>query len=210
MKKHINNFYLAVLAGIMISIGCIVFLSIENKIIGSLLFTTGLLTVLVFKLNLFTGKAPYICKNDLNYSIFIVVVWFGNFIGVAITAFLIRNTAIFAKIIEKCTALAEAKVTTSISSLFILSIFCGILMYIAVDVYNTHNTDKNFFTTILVIFCVSVFILSGFEHSIADMFYFVLALPIKQWIFPLIIVTSGNIIGGNIFCAVCQLAKETQ
>jgi uncharacterized integral membrane protein len=40
------------------------------------------------------------------------------------------------------------------------------------------------------------------------MFYFMLALPVKQWILPLIIITFGNLVGGNIFCYGINKIKE--
>jgi formate/nitrite transporter FocA (FNT family) len=81
-------------------------------------------------------------------------------------------------------------------------------MYIAVDTFNTQSQDKNCSATLLTVLCVSVFILSNFEHSVADMFYFMLALPVDQWILPLLIITFGNILGGNIFCYLNKQLKE--
>lgn len=210
MKKYLKDFCSAVLAGVAIGLGGVVFLSIENKVIGSLLFAVGLLTILAFKLNLFTGKAPYLCQNDLKYCGFVGIVWLGNFVGTAISALLIRYTKIYNLIINKCTALAEAKVADSLASLFILGIFCGILMYIAVDTFNKQGQEKNFSATLTTVFCVSVFILSSFEHSVADMFYFILALPIEKWILPLVVITFGNVVGGNIFCFLINKLKEAQ
>ena len=54
MKTRFAEFLKSILAGIMISIGCMVFLSCENKYIGSFLFSIGLITVVVFDLNLYT------------------------------------------------------------------------------------------------------------------------------------------------------------
>ena len=208
MKKYLKEFCLALLAGISIGIGGIVYLSVENPVVGALLFATGLLTILAFKLNLFTGKAPYICQNDLKYCGFVGLVWLGNFVGTGITALIIRCTRIYDKIIDRCNTIAETKVADNLGSLFILGIFCGILMYIAVDAYNKYSLDKNFSATVLTVFCVSVFILSGFEHSIADMFYFILALPIEMWILPLVVISFGNIIGSNIFCFLTNKFRE--
>ena len=208
MIKYLKEFCSAVLAGVAISSGGVVFLSVDNKVIGSFLFALGLLTILAFKLNLFTGKAPYICQNDLKYCGFVGVVWLGNFVGTLLSAFLIRHTRVYNTIINKCTAVAEAKVADNHVSLFILGIFCGILMYVAVDTFNKQSLDKNFSAALTTVLCVSVFILSGFEHSIADMFYFILALPIKTWIIPLIVITLGNVVGGNIFCFLTNKLKE--
>ena len=209
MKKYLKEFCSAILAGVAISIGGIVFLSVDNKITGSLLFALGLLTILAFKLNLFTGKAPYICQNEIKYCGFVGVVWLGNLVGTGISALLIRYTRMYSSIIERATTLAEVKSTDSLISLFILGIFCGILMYIAVDTFNKQGQEKNFSATITTVLCVSVFILSGFEHSVADMFYFMLVLPAENWIIPLIVITFGNIIGGNMFCLLTNKIKET-
>jgi formate/nitrite transporter FocA (FNT family) len=208
IKKYLKNFWSAVLAGMAISVGCIVFLSVENKNIGSLLFAVGLLTILAFKLNLFTGKAPYICENKPSYCGFAGVVWLGNFVGTALSALVIRYTRIYNNIIDRCTTIANAKASDSLISLFVLGMFCGMLMYIAVDTFNKQSLDKNFSATVQTILCVSVFILSNFEHSVADIFYFMLALPIEQWILPLIVITFGNIVGGNIFCFSNKIIKE--
>lgn len=206
--EHLKSFYSALIAGFMIGLGCIIFLSIENRIIGSLFFAVGLLTILLLKLNLFTGKAPYICQNDFKYCGFVGIVWLGNFAGTALSTLLIKGTRVYEMIFSKCLTIAEVKISDSLLSLFILGIFCGILMYIAVDTFNTQSQDKNCSATLLTVLCVSVFILSNFEHSIADMFYFIVALPIEQWILPLIIISLGNIIGGNIFCYFNKLIKE--
>jgi formate/nitrite transporter FocA (FNT family) len=207
--EHLKSFYSALIAGFMIGLGCIIFLSIENKILGSLFFAVGLLTILLLKLNLFTGKAPYICQNDLKYCGFVGIVWIGNFIGAGFTAFIVRYTRLSEDLMTKCRLLVELKVTDSLTSLFILGILCGILMYVAVDTFNKHGQTKNFSSTILTLLCVCVFIISGYEHSVADMFYFMLVLPIEHWWLQLLVITAGNLVGGNLFCFINNLLKET-
>ena len=207
---HLKSFYSALIAGFMIGLGCIIFLSIENRIIGSLFFAVGLLTILLLRLNLFTGKAPYICQNDFKYCSFVGVVWLGNFIGAGFTANVVRYTRLSESLVAKCMPLVELKITDSLTSLFILGILCGILMYVAVDTFNKHGQTKNFSSTILTMLCVCVFIISGYEHSVADMFYFMLVSPIKNWWLQLLIITAGNIVGGNLVCYVNNLLKESQ
>jgi formate/nitrite transporter FocA (FNT family) len=46
----------SILAGIFIGIGCCLYLSIPDKLIGALCFSLGLLGIRIFQLNLFTGK----------------------------------------------------------------------------------------------------------------------------------------------------------
>lgn len=208
MVKYLKEFAFAVLAGVAISIGCVVYLSVQNPVAGSILFSVGLLTVLVFKLNLFTGKAPYIVKNKPSYIGFTALVWLGNFVGTAISALLIHFTKVNGKIIERCLTVAVGKADDSLLSLFILGVFCGIMMYIAVDTFINQGEKKNFSSSLIVVFCVSVFILAGFEHSVADMFYFMLSLPVKRWILPLIVITLGNVVGGNLFCFITKMKRD--
>ena len=206
--KHFRDFLYAVLAGMAISIGCIIFLSVENPVIGSILFSIGLLTILKFGLNLFTGKAPYLCQNKMSYFPFLLNVWAGNLVGTFLTSFLLKNTRVYNNIIERCTSVANVKINDSLLSLFILAIFCGIMMYIAVDTYINQGGGRNFTSGLVVVFCVSVFILAGFEHSIADMFYFILSSPIDKWIVPLIVISLGNVVGGNLICWITKWKIE--
>ena len=46
MVKYVKEFGFAVLAGMAISVGCVVYLSVQNPVAGSILFSVGLLTVL--------------------------------------------------------------------------------------------------------------------------------------------------------------------
>ena len=206
--KHFRDFLYAVLAGMAISIRCIIFLSVENPLIGSILFSIGLLTILKFGLNLFTGKAPYLCQNKMSYFPFLLNVWAGNLVGTFLTSFLLKNTRVYNNIIERCTSVANVKINDSLLSLFILAIFCGIMMYIAVDTYINQGGGRNFTSGLVVVFCVSVFILAGFEHSIADMFYFILSSPIDKWIVPLIVISLGNVVGGNLICWITKWKIE--
>ena len=51
-----NNFQKSIMAGICVSLGCICYLSINDKLIGSLLFSIGLFSIFTYDLNLYTGK----------------------------------------------------------------------------------------------------------------------------------------------------------
>ena len=78
MRKYVRLFALAVLAGAAIGIGGIVFLSLENKIVGALMFTAGLYSICVHGLNLFTGKVGYAVEQPKSYIIDLVIIWVGN------------------------------------------------------------------------------------------------------------------------------------
>ncbi len=161
------------LAGIMIAIGGTVFLSIENKVIGASLFSIGLFGVLIYNLNLYTGKIGYLITNfNLKYVKELAITIIGNFIGACSVGFILRYTRIYDKIYEKSLILANAKLNDNILSIFILSIFCGLLMYFAV---NGFKKQTDFGKYLVVYLGVVVFILCGFEHCIANMYYFSVA-----------------------------------
>lgn len=161
------------LAGIMIAIGGTVFLSIENKVIGASLFSIGLFGVLIYNLNLYTGKIGYLITNfNLKYIKELIITLIGNFIGACSVGFILKYTRIYDKIYEKSLILANTKLNDNILSIFILSIFCGLLMYYAV---NGFKKQTDFGKYLVVYLGVAVFILCGFEHCIANMYYFSVA-----------------------------------
>lgn len=203
MKEKIRVLCLAILAGCMISIGGAVFLSLENRIIGSLMFTIGLYAIVVNGLFLFTGKIGYfpIEKDKKDYFLVLVLTWLGNLIGTFIGATALLQTRI-SGISEVAEAICEVKFADNLLSIFILAIFCGCLMFIAVDGY---KETKNL---AILFLCVSVFILCGFEHCIANMFYFTLA---GVWsgntVVYLLVMTLGNSVGGMFIPFVKKLVE---
>ena len=83
-------------------------------------------------------------------------------------------------------------------------IFCGILMYMAVSIYRDKQTISG------ILFCVPVFILAGFEHSVANMFYFGAAGMFfsMESIIYLAIVVLGNTIGGMLMPVLAMLKPK--
>ena len=188
-----ETFKKALAAGFMIGIGAVVYLQCENKIVGAMLFTIGLFSICAFGMNLFTGKIGYVISNKNNPNC--LIIWLGNLVGASVSMALIR----IAKPVlhEKASELMDAKMGLNVFSAIILAFFCGVLMYIAVENYrsNPHGIGK----VIGLFLCVSVFILCGFEHSIADMCYAALAVDsfvsgLKYLLF-LVEVTVGNSLG---------------
>ena len=202
IKSNLRTLVLAIAAGFCIGIGGIVFLMQDSKLAGAFLFAIGLLTILVFKFNLFTGMIGYLTENlgkkNWIYVLTGVVVWVGNFIGTACAALLAKATRLADGIVTKCDAMVLTKLSDSWYSLIILGVFCGILMFIAVDTYKKNIEKKDFLCVVATFMGVMVFILAGFEHSIADMFYFTLSGKVLESLGALGLITLGNAIGGNI------------
>ena len=190
---------LAILAGASIAIGGAIYLATENKVVGAIFFSVGLFTVCTKGLNLFTGKAVYLFDNKPLFMVDLAVIWAGNLVGAWMVAALLSLTRQADKLTEAAAALAETKASDSLLSLFILGIFCNICIYIAVDSYgkNSHELGKY----IGIVFGVTAFILAGFEHSVADMFYFAMAgrLFEGQTLLCLLVISLGNVVGGVVF-----------
>ena len=166
-------FLKSILAGIMIAVGGTVYLSLDNKVVGASLFTIGLVSVLLCNFNLYTGKIGYLVNNfNLKYIKEMFITLVGNFIGASFIGFILRYTRIYSNIKSKAGILAVAKLNDSLLSIFILSIFCGLLMYFAVNGFKKVN---DFGKYLVVYLGVVVFILCGFEHCIANIYYFSVA-----------------------------------
>jgi len=198
MKKHeLNTLISAILAGAIVGIGGTVYLSVENKVIGAVLFTIGLFCICTKGLHLFTGKVCYVFDNDRQYAVDLIYIWLGNLIGSLIVGGIERFTRIGDAISEKAAAICAVKLGDDLLSIFILAIFCDVLIYIGVDGYknNTHEIGKY----LALFFGVVVFILCGFEHCVANMYYFTIA---GAWsgktILYLLVMTLGNAVGGVI------------
>lgn len=178
----------AVYAGFMIGIGGIVYLSVENKIIGSLLFSFGLLTIVTQGFFLYTGKIGFVKHWKELLDMLIIVV--GNFAGTFLAALLAR----LSKLPVDSSELVSKKLGNNLWNVFLLSVFCGIMMYLAIDNY---NKSKHL---LFIIAPVMIFILSGFEHSIANMFYFHLAgaYSLRSFVY-LFAMVAGNGIGARLF-----------
>ncbi len=187
-------FVSAILAGMSIGFGGAAFLSVENRVVGAALFTIGLFCVCTFGFHLFTGKVCYVFQNDRRFALDLPIIWLGNVAGTGVTALLYsltRNVSIS----EKAMALCQVKLDDSLLSLFVLGILCNIFIYIAVEGYqrNPHEIGKY----LSLFFGVMVFILTGTEHCVADMFYFWMA---GAWcgraILCVIVISLGNAVGG--------------
>ena len=196
----------AIIAGMLIGMGGTVYLSQSNPVIGSFLFAIGLYTIVAFQLHLFTGKIGYTPFQKPVYVIELAITWFGNLLGTGLTALMVKNSRIGAPLVEKVIGIADVKLADNFLSIFLLAIFCGMLMFIAVDCYR--NVQGSTLRFIGVFVPVMVFILSGFEHVIANMYYFSLA---GAWsahcVMSIIVMTLGNAVGGMLIPLYLKIFK---
>lgn len=195
-----------IMAGICIAVGGCAFLSLDDKVLGALFFVVGLFTICTFGFHLFTGKVAYVFDNDGHFAIDLIPVWVGNLLGCLLVAGLLSMTRI-AGITEKAQGMVDIKLNDSLVSIFILGIFCNLLIFIAVDGFrnNPHELGKY----LSLIFGVMVFILCGFEHCVANMFYISMA---HMWsgraIIFILVNSAGNAVGGWVIPVAKMLMKN--
>lgn len=202
-----KNIVKGILAGCLISIGCIIYSACENKFLGAFLFSFGLFCIVSLGLNLYTGKIGYLVeKFNVKYGIELINTLLGNFIGTVITAEIFTYTRMAPKVLNFVQTIVETKNTDNLISLFILSVFCGILMYLGVEI---HRSSENPVSRVLaIVFAVSIFILAGFEHCVANMFYMVFAQNID--IGRLFIMIFGNSVGSLLFAGALKYLKDKE
>ena len=151
--------------------------------------------IISLKLHLYTGKVGYVLDNPPNYIKYLAIILCGNFVGCLCIGIIFPS--------EIAQVICENKLQTPLLTVLFKSIMCGLLMFIAVGAYNQYKT------TLPAVFCVAAFILSGYEHSIADIAYFVMGrvITLESSIFILIVIV-GNAIGGMIIPACNKLINN--
>ena len=176
------------LSGLLIMVGAYVYLKVGG-IIGALLFSFGIISIIKLEIPLYTGIAGV--ENDmLKVS---EVLWkniFGSLIGVFLI--LLSDNSV----IETCQNIAINKTHSLWYISLIKAIFCGLIVDISVF------SSKKYNNSLPLLLGIPTFILCGFNHSIADIFYLTAGYnsEISVWNFIIyyIVVVIGNFIGCNI------------
>ncbi|MDP7367541.1 MAG: formate/nitrite transporter family protein [Candidatus Pacebacteria bacterium] len=222
---------LGVLAGVFIGLGALFFVLIKSdatlgfavsQVLGGLVFSLGLILVIVAGAELFTGNNLLamawadgkISTLDLlkNWSI----VCCANFIGAGGLALLVfysghpemNNGAIA----DQYLTIAAAKCSLPFWAAFFRGVLCNILVCIAV--WMAFAGRSVFDKAVAIIFPISAFVAAGFEHSIANMYFIPMGMLLKasgyigtnvdavSWVgfsSNLVPVILGNLIGGSVF-----------
>ncbi len=216
-KLH-RMFVLAFLAGMFIALSGFSYVVVNTgmaslnatygKFISGICFSFGLFAVVVAGADLFTGNilmlAPALAKRITFPKMFRnwVFVYIFNFVGAIFTALLVylamgMSPEMFG-FLHKITV---AKVSGSFLSLLFKGIGCNIFVCLGVWMaYACKDGVSKFFACAI---SVILFLVCGFEHSIANMFYLSMSFIVSDIsagaaLYSLITVTIGNIIGGCI------------
>ena len=171
------------LAGLLISLGATAFLTVDNKIVGALLFSIGLTAVILLEANLYTGKIGYVNSKAKLISATLILIQ--NLLVALVCGLIFYSTKN-----NICENLWLNKLTKSWYEFLFDSIGCGICIYLSVELYK--KTGSIF----VIVLGVLVFILSGFEHCIADIFYLSASMSFDlKSILYILIAIIGNSIG---------------
>lgn len=192
MKEIVDVLRSSVLAGVCIGIAGFGYL-VTRDIIGSVLFAFGLLTVVGYKLKLYTGTAGFIQKGEVGTLLLILL---GNIFGCLLVSLMARMSPF--EIQASAQSVLEGRLTIGPLRGGALAIGCGFIMTTAVTFARQGNN-------LPLLFGVPLFIVCGFPHCVADVFYY-LTVPFSFWAEHLgeillfyVSIVIGNFIGCNFY-----------
>jgi formate/nitrite transporter len=225
---------LGMLAGAFIGLGALYYTLVVSdatisfaaaRVTGGVCFSLGLLLVVVAGAELFTGNNLLAmawadgCVTLREVLRNWIVVCAANFVGAAGLAVIVylsghwemNGGAVGATYLK----IAAAKAALPVERAFFLGVLCNILVCMAVWMALAGRSVVDKFIAIL--FPISAFVAAGFEHSIANMYFFPLAMLLK-WhglalppggdaitaagmLGNLAPVIAGNIVGGSVLVA---------
>lgn len=211
---------LGIMAGIHIGYGAFAYIIVSQslgnidaglaKFLGASVFPVGLMLVIFTGSELFTGNNlmtmaimdKKITIKGLFKNWFFV--YLGNFIGSILLAYTISKTQLVNKnILDFTLNTGLAKTSLSFQTTFLRGILCNIL--VVLGVWSSAAAQDIVSRIFAIWFPIMLFVVSGYEHSIANMFFIPFAkfmglsiTWVDIWISNLIPVTLGNILGGGI------------
>ena len=200
----------SILAGMAIGCGGYGFLAsgihseAYGQLFGAILFSFGLITVVAYKLALYTGTAGFISKNEVGQLFFIL---FGNILGCLCMGLLSRVSPM--DIQGAAQKILELRLRTGALTCGLLGIPCGLLMTTAVTFARKGNM-------LPLLFAVPLFIVCGFTHCVADAFYYT-CVPVAflkahalQILGVYVCIVLGNLIGCNLYRIVLEKSQYTR
>ena len=196
---------MAIFAGIAVGIGGTASLISASrmgggygKILGGLLFSLGIYSIISFDMKLFTGMVAAIPKMGVKNMWKLPVCFVCNALGVALVAVLLTFSPIYAEVNVEAAKLIGGKLHSDTWALNALcsGVLCGIL--ITMSIWASHYAPvKGLSTTVGVILPIVVFAFCGFDHSVANMLYFYFLGEVSWHVVAYILLSIvGNAIGG--------------
>ena len=186
----------AFMSGICIGIAGFGFLSLKSSgefLAGCIIFAFALISVISYKLRLYTGLAGFFGRTEFGL---LVKVLLGNIIGCATMGAFTRLSPM--PLQETAQALLQSRLDLGLVNGGLLAIGCGFIMTTAVTFARQGNN-------LPMLFGVPLFIVCGFPHCIADAYFYSCA-PLEYWsanlssILPIYgVIVLGNFVGCNFY-----------
>ena len=183
MKTQLLSFTKGILAGLAIGLGGFLYVLMVHfvqgelgRVLGSLLFAVGLFTVCTCMLHLYTGKIGmvYEGKQTKDFYISLPVMLIGNAIGAFGFGFalwaIFKDTSVMETVNRICSSRTTLASFDDFLAVIVQSTLCGVCVYLAVKAFSLNRLKP--IGILLLVFFVFVFVYSGFQHCIANMFYF--------------------------------------
>ena len=183
MKHQLLVFLKGILAGLAIGVGGFLYILMIHyvpgelgNVLGSVLFSVGLFTVCTFYLTLYTGRIGLVFEGhqDVKTYVALPVMLIANAIGAISLGYIcwaiFRNTEIMNTVANVCAKRVPLTDFNSYLSLMVRSFLCGLCVYLAVKCFSLNRLRP--MGIILLVTFVFVFVYSGFQHCIANMYYF--------------------------------------
>lgn len=216
-----------ILAGTFIAMGSLAAAmgshTIENyslaRFMAGAIFPVGLILIIICGGELFTGNTLLILafiEKKITIKQMLtnwMIVYIGNFFGALLMAYLIFSSGILHNnsdsLLKYLIHVSDKKVSLTLTQAFTSGILCNLLVCLAV--WGAYTAKDTIGKVIMIWFPVMTFIVSGFEHSVANMFYFSIGsmlhpMRFDQILLNLIPVTLGNIVGGAFFVGLAYWA----
>ena len=192
-----NTLALGVLAGAFIAMGAIFATTVTaggsnlpygvSRLLAGVAFSLGLILVVVAGAELFTGNNLIVmawASRRVSTARLLrnwTLVYIGNFAGAIATAGIlyVGKQYTFAKgaVGEQALSIAAGKTSLGFVQAVALAAFCNALVCLAV--WLTYSARTTADKILAIIFPISAFVASGFEHSVANMFFIPMGLFVK-------------------------------
>ena len=193
-KNCLFIMFFGMIAGAIIGLGGWMYLAAGNKVVGALLFPFGLYLICRLDINLYTGKIGFVSKDGPTIP-YLAVTLAGNIIGAILLGLCCHW--LYGPNMEPTTrGIYELGLVgfTGYLGLFVKAFLCGCLVYLAVLLYKKQTSDIGKFMVVLI--PIFIFVLCGFRHCIADMFYMFATFELTWQAFVAFLITVvGNSAG---------------
>ena len=198
----LKSVFSGIAAGILIGIGATAYLFAQNLLVGGVLFAFAFIGIAYLEMSIFTDKVGLMVdRTSLEDVITLPLMLVGNWIGATAVGVAVAYLSPEAKI--ALNGLCEQKLRMSYGTIILYAVLCGVLMYVMAKIWDEKKSPIGF------ILAVPTFLACGFEHSIADIFYFSAAqiFGVRRVLF-LTLVVIGNAVGAMLIPLLLSLGYE--